>query len=80
MVTKELVRELIGDYSSERFVRVLKKACAPATFVSVEKDKIDENVLNHIQDDLDENLNINAWLGEDEGKEGTAQVEGSVRA
>ena len=29
------------------------------------KDKIDENIRNKIEDDLDENLNINAWLGED---------------
>jgi len=35
MVTKEVVRELIGGYSADRFVRVLKKACAPASFISV---------------------------------------------
>jgi len=40
------------------------------------RDKIDENILNNIQDDLDENLNINAWLGVDEGNEVNAQVEG----
>ena len=38
MVSKELVRELIGDYSADRFVRVLKMACAPASFMSVGKD------------------------------------------
>ena len=40
------------------------------------RNKIDENILNDIQDDLDENLNINAWLGVDEGNEVNAQVEG----
>ena len=38
MVSKELVRELIGDYSADRFVRVLKMAGAPASFISVGKD------------------------------------------
>ena len=28
-------------------------------------DKIEKNLLNNIQDNLDENLNINAWLGDD---------------
>ena len=28
-------------------------------------DKVDENIRNKVEDDLDENLNINAWFGED---------------
>ena len=39
MVSKELVRELIGNYSGEGFEQILKQACAPASFVSVYKDR-----------------------------------------
>ncbi|MBQ3289589.1 MAG: Eco57I restriction-modification methylase domain-containing protein [Kiritimatiellae bacterium] len=38
MVSKEAVRELIGDYTADGFVRILKLACAPAAFVSVGRD------------------------------------------
>ena len=38
MVSKELVRELIGNYTADGFTKVLKGACAPATFVSVDKE------------------------------------------
>jgi len=30
------------------------------------KDRILKNIESKVQDDLDENLNINAWLGEDD--------------
>ena len=39
-------------------------------------DKVVANILNNIRDDLDENLNIDAWLGIDDGNVGEAQVEG----
>ena len=37
MVTAEQVRELIGEYSPEGFAGLVKSACAPATFVEVDK-------------------------------------------
>ena len=37
MVTAEQVRELIGEYSPEGLAGLVKSACAPATFVEVEK-------------------------------------------
>ena len=40
MVSKESVRELIGDYTADGFVRILKSACAPAAFVSVGQDYV----------------------------------------
>ena len=40
------------------------------------RDKIVENIRNQIADDLEENLNINAWLGVDDESIGDAQVEG----
>ena len=61
MASKDLVRELIGDYSAERFVRVLKMACAPASYVSVgvehafrELDSAKVNVLGVVKDLRDE--------------------------
>ncbi|MBQ7188072.1 MAG: hypothetical protein IJR99_01510, partial [Kiritimatiellae bacterium] len=59
MVSKELVRELIGDYTPEKFVQVLKRACQPSSFASVGKehpfDNLNVRVLGVVKDLPSEN-------------------------